>query len=153
MVENSYYSIACNDLEYLEDSITGHFYNPMALSAMQIAEKMLKSVAEVTCVGIEKLMVSNNLRAIYDVIHREDSDFVFDRNKLSTLKDYFYDLRYPNDCFINVTRDECADAVKTMYEVVELVNTWRKAHNYPVMEFEDKSNLVGTRQMRSIDCF
>lgn len=47
MVENSYYSIACNDLEYLEDSITGHFYNPMASSAMQIAEKMLKSVEEV----------------------------------------------------------------------------------------------------------
>ena len=65
---NSYYSIACNEFWYLRDAVSPVYCNPAAASAQQIAEKMLKSVAELVCTGIEKLMTSHNLRALYDEI-------------------------------------------------------------------------------------
>lgn len=70
---NSYYSIACNEFWYLRDAVSPVYCNPAAASAQQIAEKMLNSVAELVCTGIEKLMTSHNLRALYDEIKRVDT--------------------------------------------------------------------------------
>lgn len=56
---NSYYSIACNEFWYLRDAVSPVYCNPAAASAQQIAEKMLNSVAELVCTGIEKLMSSH----------------------------------------------------------------------------------------------
>lgn len=142
-IENNYYSIACNELHYLEWGLKSPFYNSIAAQAQQVAEKMLKSVAELVCVNIEKLMTSHNLRGLYDVIHRVEPSFVFDRNRLSTLKDYYYDARYPGDNFISVTQEECADAVHIMYDVVKIVNEWRGKHEYPVEEVIDKTFMIG----------
>lgn len=144
IVENSYYSIACNELHYLEWGLRSPFYNSIAAQAQQVAEKMIKSVAELVCVDIEKLMTSHNLRGLYDAIHRIEPSFVFDRNRLSTLKDYYYDARYPGDNFVTVTKEECMDAVHTMYDVVKLVNDWRKEHEYSIEEITDKTFLVGS---------
>lgn len=54
-------------------------------------EKMIKSVAELTCVGIDKLMTSHNLRAIYDEIKKVDTSLNLNRRDLALLKDYFYE--------------------------------------------------------------
>ena len=59
---NSYYSIACNEFWYLRDAVSPVYCNPAAASAQQIAEKMLNSVAELVCTGIEKLMTSHTMR-------------------------------------------------------------------------------------------
>ena len=97
---NSYYSIACNEFWYLRDAVSPVYCNPAAASAQQIAEKMLKSVAELVCTGIEKLMTSHNLRALYDEIKRVDTSLQLERKDLALLKDYYYDARYPGDNFV-----------------------------------------------------
>lgn len=126
---NSYYSIACNEFYYLRDSVSDKYCNPSAAQAQQVAEKMLKSVAELVCVGIEKLMLSHNLRALYDAIHREEPEFVLDRNALSTLKDYYFDARYPGDNFVVVNCEELREALDIMVSVVNAVENWRMAHS------------------------
>lgn len=128
---NSYYDIACNEFMYLCDSLNAAYTNPAAAQAQQVAEKMIKSVAERVCVGIEKLMESHNLRGLYDAVHNEDSDFTLNRDALSTLKDYYFDTRYPGDNFVNVTVDELVNALNTMQSVVLEVEKWRTSHKLP----------------------
>lgn len=89
-------------------------------------------------------------------IHRIEPTFVFDRNKLSTLNDYYYDTRCPGDNFISVTKEECKDVIKIMYDVVLLVNEWRVLHCYSISEFVDKTNLVGksdTKDLGEVNAF
>ncbi|MEY8335810.1 HEPN domain-containing protein [Lachnospiraceae bacterium 47-T17] len=129
---NSYYSIACSDFNYLKDVMSTGYCNQLAEQAQRVAEKMLKSVAEVTCVDIEKLLKSHNIRGIYDMIHRVEPDFVLDRNGLSTLKDYYYDTQYPGENFIIVTEEELLEAYEIMLSVVGAVERWREAHGLPV---------------------
>lgn len=131
-IGNSYYDIACDDFFFLCDIIYPVRFNQTAALVQQVAEKMLKSVADRVCIGIEKLMLSHNLRAIYDAIHEQDSDFILDRNALSTLKDYYFDSRYPGDNFVTVSKDEFLDILGTLIDVVAEVERWRGKHGLPV---------------------
>lgn len=128
-IENSYYDIACNDFMYFCDAISPKYFNQVAAQAQQIAEKMIKSVADLTCINIEKLMTSHNLRALYDAIHEVDSCFNLDRRALSLLKDYYYDASYPGDNFVTVTKDEFTDLLNILNSVIREVERWRADHN------------------------
>ena len=128
-IENSYYDIACNDFMYFCDAISPKYFNQVAAQAQQIAEKMIKSVADLTCINIEKLMTSHNLRALYDAIHEVDSGFNLDRRALSLLKDYYYDARYPGDNFVTVTKDEFIDLLNILNSVIREVERWRSDPN------------------------
>lgn len=135
---NDYYEIAFNELLYLEYTLGTGFYNPISAQAQQIAEKMLKSVAERECVGIEKLMKSHNLRALYTEIHKVDASFELNKDKLSTLKDLYFDTRYPGDNYVEVDYETCADAISTMYAVIKEVNKKRESVGLPVHDVEEK---------------
>ena len=54
-MKNDYYSIACENLRFLQSSLKSKeaYYNNFAILAQQIAEFLLKSVAERVCIGIE----------------------------------------------------------------------------------------------------
>lgn len=130
-IGNSYYDIACNDFLYLCDAVSPIYFNPVIAQVQQVAEKMLKSVADLVCVDIEKLMASHNLRALYDAVHAVDADFLLDRRGLSLLKDYYYDARYPGDNFVTVTREELLEALYIMADTVREVERWRKSHDLP----------------------
>lgn len=140
-IENSYYDIACNDFMYFCDAISPKYFNQVSAQAQQIAEKMLKSVADLTCVNIEKLMLSRNLRAIYDAIHEEDSEFNLDRRSLALLKDYYYDARYPGDNFVTVTKEEFIDLLNILMDVIQEVETWRSNHDLPC-QIKDPSRFL-----------
>ena len=130
--------IACNDLYYLQATLHLPYYNQIAVGAQQVAEKMIKSVAERTCVGIEKLMASHNLRALYTKIMKNEPEFVLDRDRLSTLKDFYFDARDPGDNYVDVDEDDCMRCLLTMYDVVEAVNSFRERHELPFREFTRK---------------
>ncbi len=49
-MKNEYYSIALGDLEYLQATLHLPYYNNIAIAAQQVAEKMLKSVVELSSV-------------------------------------------------------------------------------------------------------
>ena len=135
MKKNDYYSIACEDLKYLQCTLGTPLYNNIAVGAQQVTEKMIKSLAEHTCVGIEKLMNGHNLRALYMEIHKVLPEFFLDKGALSMLKDFYYDAKYPGDNFVVVDRTEC---LETMYETIRAVNEEREKLELPVEEFEER---------------
>lgn len=65
---------------------------------------------------IEKLMLSHNLRGLYDAIHQQEQTFCLDRGSLSMLKDFYLDAKYN---FVTVSKQECQDCLNTMYDVLE----------------------------------
>ncbi|MEG0963341.1 MAG: hypothetical protein RSF88_10855 [Lachnospiraceae bacterium] len=49
MSNYDYYTIAYNDLRYLQLTLGTDFYNQIAVAAQQIVEKMLRSISERVC--------------------------------------------------------------------------------------------------------
>lgn len=147
-MKNNYYDIAINDLRYLEIGIHSEFYNNLSVSAQQVAEKMLKSVLNELVSSLEpdvkNLLQSHNLRTIYDKIHSIDKSYILDRNALSTLKDYYFDAKYPGENFITVTEKECYENLSIMYSVVEATNTFRKKNGLTIYEVQ---NPIATMQL------
>ncbi|MCM1106365.1 MAG: HEPN domain-containing protein [Blautia sp.] len=145
-MENNYYDIACYDLQCMQIMIDTGMYNRISVDAQQIAEKMLKSVLEL-CIPlddhVEKLMRGHNLKQLYLQIHNALPDFVLDQHDLASLKDYYFDAKYPGDNFVNVTYAECCDNVRIAYDVAEAVNRFRIANQLQVKSF--------TREMPSAD--
>lgn len=151
-VENNYYSIACDDLRCMQFMIDGGFYNQLSVNAQQVAEKMLKSVMEVTVPldnHTEKIMHGHNLRLIYDQIREHLPDFKLNRYELSALKDYYYDSKYPGDNFVNVTLEECNDNLRIAYDVVEEVNRFRLEHGLAIEPFDRK--MCGLEELEKIE--
>lgn len=139
-MRNDYYDIAYHNLLYLEHALSTSFYNDIAIDAQQVTEKMLKSVLEQVSDSddLDKLLHSHNLRAIYDKIHREYSDFHVDRGDLSILKDYYFDAKYPGDNFITVTAEECTECISIMYDVIEATNKFREENGLDVQQISRK---------------
>lgn len=133
-MKNDYYAIACEDVKYLQLTLSSPYYNQISVQAQQVAEKMLKSVAERTCTDIEKLMISHNLRGLYDEISRNEPQFKLDRGKLSMLKDFYFDAKYPGNNFVTVSKQECQECLDTMYDVIYQTNLFRKRHNLETLD-------------------
>ena len=140
MIKNDYYGIACNELNYLESVLPSIYYNPLVVQVQQIAEKMLKSVANSMYTDIETLLHGHNLRQLYLKIHEGEPEFILDAHKLSTLKDYYFDAKYPGDNFVTVTAEEFDVCLDTMYDVIEQVNNFRKKLNLDVITVQRKTN-------------
>lgn len=116
-MKNDYYAIACEDLKYLQVTLSSTYYNQISVQAQQVAEKMLKSVAERTCTDIEKLMGSHNLRGLYDAIHQHETQFCLDRGKLSMLKYFYFDAKCLGNNFVTVSREECQECLDTISKI------------------------------------
>ena len=127
---NDYYKIACNDMAYLQATLNTGLYNNIAVGCQQVAEKMLKSVAEVVCLNIGNLMNSHNLRAIYSEINRVEETFKLDKPSLAMLKDFYFDAKYPGDNFVVVDYETCAECLDILYDVIEQTNSFREHHGY-----------------------
>jgi len=151
-MRNDYYEIAYNNLLYLQMTLNSPFYNDIAVYAQQIAEKMLKSVAEIVTMGAENLLKSHNLRALYDRIHEQEPEYVINRDSLSTLKDYYFDAKYPGENFVTVTREECSECLETMYSVIEQTNKLRQRYGLDVREMQ-KIGLGNKNKTEGMDLF
>ncbi len=122
---NDYYRIAISDLNYLQATLHLPYYNQIAISAQQIAEKMLKSIVERVCVEPFKLLTTHNLRALYTEIHKQDNRFVLDKGALSMLKDFYFDAKYPGENYVDVDYESCVECLDIMYDTIEAVNEKR----------------------------
>ncbi len=140
-MNNGYYEIACNDFYFFRDCVNINYCNQFTVQAQQIAEKMLKSVAELTCTGIEKLMNSHNLKALYGEIAKIEPSIVLSRAALAELKDYYFDAKYPGVNYTTVTIEELRDATDTMLNIVCAVNDWRQSHGLPIMPEAPREEL------------
>lgn len=128
-IQNDYYSIAVNDYLFLEAALHTGLYNQITVQCQQIAEKLLKSVAEEVCtIQVEDLLKSHNLKKIYLGINSEFSSFQLDTRNMSYLKDFYFDAKYPGENFSVVTRQECELCLSIMYDVFDKVNNFRHMH-------------------------
>ena len=141
MVKNDYYYIACNDYKYLLRNLDSDFYNNMAVACQQICEKALKSVLVSVNPDVKSIVNSHNLRQIYSAIDEEEL-INLDIAKLSLLKDYYFEVRYPGDSFTNVSKKEFEIAYLTVLDVLNEVNKWRIKHN---LEVEIPSESLKTK--------
>lgn len=148
MVKNDYYSIACNDYRYLLRTLDSDFYNNMAVACQQICEKALKSVLVCVNPDAKTIINSHNLKQIYCAID-ENELISLDIAKLSLLKDYYFEARYPGDNFTNVSKEEFRIAYSTLIDVLNEVNKWRVKHN---LEVEIPSESLKTKQALLSEC-
>lgn len=129
-IQNDYYSIAVNDYQFLAAALHTGLYNQISVQCQQIAEKLLKSVAEEVCtVQVEDLLKSHNLKKICQGIHNELPSFQLDIRDMSYLKDFYFDAKYPGENFAIVTKQECEQCLSIMYDVFDNVNRVRCAHS------------------------
>ena len=149
-MEKSYYEIALNNLDFLENSLTDNHYNDLGPMAEQIAEKMLKSVLILEVTVPDLVLKSHNLKNIYAKIKEAGIDLGLDKNSLSSLKDVYFDARYPGENYIDVNYEDCADYIKTMYDVVLAVNTYRESRGLPIRHVTPKQ-LNNGKSEDSID--
>lgn len=151
-MKNDYYYIALEDLQYLQATLHLPYYNNIAVATQQVAEKMLKSVAERVSVDCRHLMRSHNLRALYDLVYNEYPVLPVNRGDLSMLKDYYFDAKYPGDSFVNVTEAECSQCLNTMYEVIDYTNAVRKQLGLECNSTERKM-LEAVKDTKNLDAF
>ena len=133
---NDYYRLAHKDLLFLNAAMKEFpLYNNISVCAQQVSEKLLKSVAELVCPNAEQVLNSHNLRQIYREINAIENTFILDGAKLASLKDFYFDARYPGDNYIDVSEAECNENLDIMYDVVEVVNKFRRTHNLPTFTY------------------
>lgn len=150
-MKNNYYDIAYNDYQYLTATMHTDLYNNISVQIEQIVEKLLKSVMEVVCIPCDKQTLNgHNLRKIYLNITKEVVDFELDADALSSLKDLYFDAKYPGENFIEVTEDMCIKYTRLMYEVIRVVNNFRVESNLYTYEFEVKVYNGRSNYMESV---
>lgn len=149
-MEKSYYEIALDNLDFLEDSLASKHYNVLSSMAEQIAENMLKSVLILEVVEAALVLKSHHLRNIYVKIQEAGIDLGLDNGYLSSLKDVYFETKYPGENYINVRYKDCAEYIKTMYDVVLAVNTYRESRGLPIRHVTPKQ-LNNSEPVGSID--
>lgn len=134
----TYYEIAIEDLRYLMHAAKFPLYNNTVILAQQVAEKLLKSVAEqIIAQDAEKILKSHNLRVLAERIDENLPDcekFNLDSRDMVFLRDFYFEAKYPGDNYIAVSRTECQVALNIMHNVVDKVNTFRRTHHFEIVE-------------------
>ena len=134
---NNYYAIAFNELGYLQSAINSEYFNPMTVSCQQVAEKALKSVAEL-CITDDRIFRSHHLRQINSAIYSEGIDLNLDDADLAYLKDFYFCAREPGEDFVEVKEYEFIKSLEIMYQVLNSVNKFRIEKNLYVKIFNKK---------------
>lgn len=113
MIRNDYYSIAMDDLLYLQAALNYPRYNQTAMLCQQVSEKLLKSVAElVIAEGTEEFLKTHNLKKIYQGINEYlfDEPLVLDIVGLGLLKDFYFEAKNPGKILLMLQK-KCASKV------------------------------------------
>ncbi len=134
-MKNEYYSIAYNDLLYLQATLHLPFYNNIAVNAQQVAEKVLKSVVEIVSPDAEGILKTHNLRGLYNEISKYLPTFELNQWKLSMLKDIYFDAKYPGDNFMEIDQKTCDECLSIMYDTIEAVNQFRAQEGLDIFTF------------------
>ena len=135
---NDFYSIAYNELLYLQFTLSQNNYNPIAVHAQQVAEKLLKSVINVVLVDDSKSTKTHNLRKLNDILKDSNVDLFLDDLELSYLTDFYFDAGYPGDDFVIVDKSKCNKCLDIMYKVVKSVNKFRNENGLSTFILEEK---------------
>ena len=135
LLVNSYFSLAFNDLKYLKADMRDEegAYNRQVIDAHMIAERLLKGVLEDVELNDNRyksdLLKSHNLRKIGQVLN-EKLGTRLDLPKLSYLKDFYFEARYPGDNFIVVNKEMRDTCMEIMGSVLEEMKPFIHDNNF-----------------------
>lgn len=79
------------------------------------------------------MLFADDIRSIYDEIHKINPDFKLDRGALSMS----FDAKYPGDNFVAVDREMYEEYLTTMYDCIREVHKLREElglENYNIKE-------------------
>ena len=105
----TYYDFAYDEYEYLLQAYRlGLRYNAMVSQAQRICECLMKHLLTVRMFNVGDIMMSHNLRDIYNFIEKTGIDISPIRNSVMTLNNFYTHTRYPGrDAFL--AREEDVD--------------------------------------------
>nr|WP_312579829.1 HEPN domain-containing protein [Sedimentibacter sp.] len=124
MIQNDYYHIAMNDLEYLNAVKHLPYYNQHCISCQQISEKLLKHIISISYSqdDKDKILKSHSLRTLYRAIHNYISSFNLPEEELANLTDYYFDAKYPGNDFFTASKEDFSKCYSAVLKVVDEVN-------------------------------
>lgn len=131
---DTYYDTAFNDFKYLQSIKpmihTLGSYNPIAVTAQNIAERFLKHIIQVYLLDKDytTTLRSHKLTTLYQTIHEVYPDFQLDKNMLRILTDYYFDARYPGADYIIVSQQDALEAVDAVETIKNIVDAFIKRH-------------------------
>lgn len=123
MIKNNYYSIAENDLKYIEEvALNSCYYNQTTVQCQQAGEKFLKYIVETYCINADKENVidclkTHNIRKLIRFIQEQIPSFTIDSKQATLLQGYYFETRYPGDNFFTATKED----VDTCYEALRVI--------------------------------
>lgn len=129
MLENSYFSLAFNDLKYLTRDMHDEngAYNRQVVDIHMIVERLLKGVLETVDLvdGRYKsdLLKSHNLRKIGQEVNAA-LNLQLPLRDLSYLKDFYFEARYPGDNFVIVSKEERDACLSIMNDVLQILKPY-----------------------------
>lgn len=124
MIKNDYYSIAMNDLEYLNAVKHLPYYNQHCILCQQIGEKLLKHIITLSYIydDTDKILKTHSLRTIYRAIKRYIPSVELAEEELANLTDYYFDAKYPGNDFFTATEDDFSKCYSSLMKIVDEVN-------------------------------
>lgn len=121
-VNLTYKDFAMDELLFLTDAYgRGMRYNTMVSMAQRICEMYMKQIITNSFMNNNEVMVSHNLRSIYDYVESLGINIKEARNGIMLLNNFYTHTRYPGrDAFIASVED-VESAVQALFQVVPIL--------------------------------
>ena len=118
----SYLEFSNRDCKYAHDMFTLENYNPCARFCQQSVEKRFKHYVELVGSPEDTLFLStHNLRRLYErVCQIAGADITRERQSEMAILTENYDVNYPKDINLEVTKEMAEEAI----EIMKNVNAW-----------------------------
>lgn len=126
---DSYYTVANDDLKYLEYSISvidgAPVFNNLLVQEQQVCEKMLKELVHrfVFTEDVQSILKSHKLTTLVNAVQKYTGwNLQLDMSRLRILSDFYFDGRYPSIDYLSATKEDAIYGYDTVRQVVSAVN-------------------------------
>lgn len=123
-----YYTIACNDYDFVSNMLGMGYYNNTVVILQQVVVKLLKSILidfDILCSS--KVLHTHNLVTLYSTIcDNIEVPFDLDIELLRKISNFYFSCRYPGDSYIWASEANEQDAINLVNETFDFVETLRR---------------------------
>lgn len=119
MASPTYLDFAMDDYKYLLDAYSrGLRYSSMVAQAQKIAERVMKHIITKSLLNNTEVMMSHNLRAIYDHLINSGIDLDTIRSNVMSLNNFYTHTQYPGKDAFLAKKEDVEDAVESLKVIV-----------------------------------
>lgn len=139
----SYYSVAKDDLLYLDHSMntidSAPVFNNILIQEQQVCEKMLKELVLrfVFSDDAEAVLKSHKLITLLNAIQSFTAwDLGLNKSDLRFLSDFYFDGRHPSIDYLSATKEDAKRGYKIVYCVIDAVEKMLKEYRPNVKKLQ-----------------